>query len=316
MTIPVTVLGGYLGAGKTTIVNRLLTAAGTQGLRLGVLINDFGSINLDAALIASRSDSVIELSNGCICCSLSDGFASALLDLAQRARTSPTTAPEHLVIETSGVALPRAVAQYAHMRGFTLDSVVVAADAEQVLTQCSQRYVGETVINQLVSADMILLTKCDLVEPSVLQQTRGSLAQISEAPVVEIRDGRVELDLLIGSGRSTSTPVLPLQTNVETPPHKQTTNGFQSLVIDIPKGLGKSDLYAWLESAPEEILRAKGVAAAKDGLVLLDRVGHRVQLRPLSTDSSSTNSTNPAISKDVIGKLIVLGLAPLVLDWP
>ena len=304
MTIPVTILGGYLGAGKTTILNRLLSEAGKQGTRLGVLINDFGTINLDAALIASQSDSVVELSNGCICCSLADGFASALFEITERSKANPLRAPEHLVIETSGVALPQAVAQYAHLPGFRLDSVVVAADAEQILDQCRQRYVGETVTSQLASADLILLTKRDLISQTDLKGIGDELARLSNASVVPISNGRVDPGLLLGPNRPQAKPQ---HDNT----HLKNSTHFESQTIIIPPDLGQSELRSWLQAAPERILRAKGVAEGPDGLLLLDRVGARVGLRPLPPGQGSLS-----IPAEVIGKLTVLGIAPLALDWP
>ena len=114
--VPVTVLGGYLGAGKTTALNALLASA-TE--RLAVLVNDFGSVGIDAALISGASGGVVELRNGCICCSLADGFVSAL-----SAVTSFEPAPDRLVIEASGVSELTQVASWAHLPGLRLDAVL------------------------------------------------------------------------------------------------------------------------------------------------------------------------------------------------
>lgn len=198
--IPVTVLGGYLGAGKTTILNRLLSRPNKDGAspRLAVLINDFGPINLDAALISSRSDSLIELSNGCICCSLAEGFAVALDTIRERAATDPTSGPEHLVIETSGVALPRSVAQYAHLPGFRLDTVVIAVDLEQISDLVNDRRIGETVRTQIGSADLVLATKQDLVDGSTLADSLETIRQFTAAPTVPVSSGQIPFETVIG----------------------------------------------------------------------------------------------------------------------
>ena len=106
----VTVIGGYLGAGKTTLVNRWLRQAQAQGRRIAVLVNDFGEIGIDADLILAQSDDVLELAGGCVCCSFGSDLMAALLRLAER-----NPAPAHVLIETSGVALPGAVARSAKL---------------------------------------------------------------------------------------------------------------------------------------------------------------------------------------------------------
>ena len=104
--MPVTVIGGYLGAGKTKLLNRLLAEA--EGRRLAVLVNDFGEVNIDAALIANRDGETISLTNGCVCCSIGDNLGMTLYDLAER-----PDGPEHILVEASGVADPARIAGYA-----------------------------------------------------------------------------------------------------------------------------------------------------------------------------------------------------------
>src|SRR5260221_6929532 len=149
--IPVTVIGGSLGAGKTTLLNRLLSQA--QGVKLAVLVNDFGSVNIDAGLIASRDGETISLANGCVCCTIGDNLGLALHNLAER-----PDGPEHIVIEASGVADPAKIAHYAasHPR-LALDSIVVVADAETVQERSHDKYVGDLVRLQLAGADVIVL---------------------------------------------------------------------------------------------------------------------------------------------------------------
>ena len=121
--LPVVVLGGYLGAGKTTLITHILSAA--AGRRIGVLVNDIGEVSIDASLIASATDDVVTLANGCICCSLTDGFTAAL----DRLLALPLDA---VVIECSGVANPAAVAAHAKTPGFDYRGTVIVVDVATI----------------------------------------------------------------------------------------------------------------------------------------------------------------------------------------
>ncbi len=158
--IPVTVIGGYLGAGKTTLVNRLLRAE--HGERIAVLVNDFGSVAVDSALIESDDGTTIQLSNGCVCCSLAGGFVEAVERVG-----ALEPRPDRLVVETSGVADPAAVAEYAHLPGLVLDAVVVLADAETIRERADDALVGRQVRAQLAGADVVVINKVDLLGPHV-----------------------------------------------------------------------------------------------------------------------------------------------------
>ena len=150
--LPFTVIGGYLGAGKTTLLNNLLSQAG--GLRAAVLVNDFGEINIDAELITGHDGDAISLANGCICCSLSNGFAVAIGEVLKRAEKL-----DHVIVEASGVAEPGKIAQYGQMYGLPLDGVLVVVDAEQIKTQADNKYVGDTVLRQLAQATCCCSTR-------------------------------------------------------------------------------------------------------------------------------------------------------------
>ena len=198
--IPVTILSGYLGSGKTTIINRAL--AGTHGLRLGVLVNDFGPVNIDASLIAAEGDDLVELSNGCVCCSIGDDLGAAMSALS--ARPDP---PQHLLLEASGVAEPaRIVMSAGYWPGFELDAVVVAADVETIDARARDKYVGRLVRNQLAAADLIVLTKSDLVQPERMTEvTKWMRLQRPQARIVPAVDGRLPVELLLGkAGRAGS----------------------------------------------------------------------------------------------------------------
>ena len=139
--IPLSVIGGYLGAGKTTLLNHLLR--NSEGRRYAVLVNDFGSINIDAALIESQDDSVIKLDNGCVCCSLVNGLAETLHRIRQM---EPW--PEHVIVEASGVADPVRISHHAYVAPYRPEAVLVVADAETLRQKGGDRFMGDSVLRQ------------------------------------------------------------------------------------------------------------------------------------------------------------------------
>ena len=178
--VPVTVVGGYLGAGKTTLVNQVLL--GGHGRRIAVLVNDFGEVNIDAALVASVSGSTIELTNGCACCAMGDNLAEAFHGLL-----SAQPPFEHVLVEASGVADPARLAAWATIPGLRVDSIVVLADAERVMERAADAYAGTTVLRQLAAADVVALTKTDLCTAASVERVRQWLARaVPGRPVVDV----------------------------------------------------------------------------------------------------------------------------------
>ena len=169
--LPVTVIGGYLGAGKTTLVNYLLRNA--NGLRLAVLVNEFGELAIDRDLIEAEEEGLISISGGCVCCSFGGDLIAALQNLS---KMQPR--PQHILIESSGVAKPSAIFDsVALLDRFAADGVVVLADAETVQENADDKYMGDTVVAQITQADILLLNKCDLVDPQNLAETASWLAR-------------------------------------------------------------------------------------------------------------------------------------------
>jgi G3E family GTPase len=201
MPLSTIVLGGYLGAGKTTLLNHLLRHA--QGRRIAVMVNDFGAVGIDADLIESSDGEVMSLAGGCICCSVGSDLVAALMGLAQR-----VPPPDLVLIETSGVALPGSVARGARLApGIEIDAVVVLVDAETIRLRANDRHVGDTVVQQLAEADLLVLNKIDLVDAPALATTRHWLAGIApHARIIESVEARVPAELILGLVDETEAP--------------------------------------------------------------------------------------------------------------
>jgi G3E family GTPase len=277
--IPVTIVGGYLGAGKTTLLNALLRDS--HGARLAVIVNDFGSVNIDSALIANRSGETITLTNGCVCCSIGNSLALTLHDLAQR-----EDGPEHIVIEASGVADLSRVAGFgaSHPR-LTLDSIIVVADAEVVRRHADDKYVGDLVRRQLTAADIIVISKTDLVDADEQQQIRDWFAiEIPGARILD-SDGRNLFAVLLltgGAARVWSTQVAPPATPDRSHLDEHARRfATWNLVDDRP--LDGTCLRSAIAALPPAVIRAKGIvtlAEAPDKRFVLQLVGRRWSLEP------------------------------------
>ncbi|MDA1070423.1 MAG: GTP-binding protein [Proteobacteria bacterium] len=271
--IPVTILSGYLGAGKTTIINRALT--GGHGIRIGVLVNDFGPVNIDANLIAAEGEDLVELSNGCVCCSIGDDLGAAMSALA--ARPNP---PERLLLEASGVAEPARIAMSAgYWPGFELDAVVVAADIETIEARARDKYVGRLVRNQLAAADLIVLTKSDLVRPErkteVIQWLR---LQRPEVRIVAAADGHVPLEILLGETGSAASRIMADPTHLH----------FATAVWNPQGPVDTARLAERMATLPTWVHRVKGFVqdAASGANMLVQVSGPRCAIVPVDDQVS------------------------------
>ncbi len=196
--IPLTVLTGFLGAGKTTLLNRILT--GDHGLRIAVLINDFGSINIDADLVVGvESDGdIISLANGCVCCNVRDDLVTAVTQVMTRPEQ-----PEYILLEASGVAEPSGIAltfMGDNLRDrIRLDSIMCVVDAEQVFAVPEMM---ELKLRQVAFADMLILNKVDLVTPEEIEQIKAWLDdRFHRYRLIEACQGKVPLEILLSVGR-------------------------------------------------------------------------------------------------------------------
>lgn len=285
--IPVTVIGGYLGSGKTTLVNQLL-AAGTE--RLAVLVNDFGEVDIDAALIEQADGDTISLANGCICCSLVDGLAAALDTV-----TNLDPAPDRLVIEASGVADPASVAAYGHGPGLALDAVVVLVDVETIRQRAVDRYVGDTVTSQLRSADIVVVNKVDLVARTEVAEVIAWLDhRVDRALVVEAERAEVDPAVLFGriDGDRPARPNDPSDGHGHG--HTSVDEVFQNWTWVGAGSLARATIEELMEDLPDDIVRAKGVLQLDDDPErphVLQRVGRRWSLRPVPARAPASSST-------------------------
>ncbi|MEM8925885.1 MAG: GTP-binding protein [Actinomycetota bacterium] len=177
--VPITFVGGYLGAGKTTAINEVLAAADRP---IGVIVNDAGAINIDAKLIKGCDGDSIELTDGCVCCTSINDMGQALDTI--RSRAEP---PDHLVIELSGIAEPKNVIPWGRSAGFLLDGVVIIVAVDQLLDDSLPTWIRLHLEAQIGAADLLVLTKADLASPSALAAARERLDIL--APTTPVIDG-------------------------------------------------------------------------------------------------------------------------------
>ena len=266
MTIPLTVIGGFLGAGKTTLVNHLLA---TGAKRWGVLVNDFGTINVDAALIAASDGQTMALTNGCVCCNMGDDLGDGLAAMA--ARTPP---PEHVIVEASGVGDPWRIAQIALIEpGFTLEPLVVLVDATALPAQLNDRWIADTVARQLAFAEIVVINKTDLADPNQLATVRAGIAELRpQARVIETSHAS-----LAEAALSFTPPTRPTASrfHADSVSHAFPT---QRIAADLPFD---RDRLRWvLGTLPASVLRLKGVCLLGNDRVLLQYAAERWAFTP------------------------------------
>ena len=268
--IPVIVIGGFLGAGKTTLLNYILSE--NHGVRAGVLVNDFGAINIDAKLVVGVDGDTVSLANGCVCCSIRDDLIPACMTLLQRSKP-----PELLIVETSGVSEPFQVAntfmqpEIEHI--MALDTVVTVVDAEQ-FPGLMQGEMAALSRLQVQDADMIVLNKIDLVDSKELSAVKTQLLDVApRLRILEATHGRIPLNLMMGSGIH---PVSSVRYATEFHNHPFSTWHWTS---DKPLSLPR--LRSVIETLPDTIYRLKGLAYLEEfpsHRIVLQMVGKRYNI--------------------------------------
>jgi G3E family GTPase len=194
-TLPLTIISGFLGAGKTTLVNRLLSDP--AGRRIAVLVNDFAAVNIDEELIRFRSGDTIGLTNGCACCSMNGDLVKAIQRLVER-----SDPPDAIVLEASGIADPRGIAQIALANpAIRLDAIITLIDAETFLERLQDGRTRSTLMAQISVADIIAINKIDLVEARS-KEIRETVESIAPRRILlETTHGNVPTEIALGAGK-------------------------------------------------------------------------------------------------------------------
>ena len=302
--IPVTVVTGFLGSGKTTLIRHLL--ANANGRKLAVLVNEFGSEGVDGEILRSCAntncpeENIVELANGCICCTVADDFIPTIeLLLSRRVR------PDHILIETSGLALPKPLLKafdWPEIRSrITVDGVIALADAEAVAAGRfapdpaaveAQRAadasldhetpLSEVFEDQICCADIVLLTKADLAGEKGLDAARAAIAaeMPRRVPMLSVTDGAIDPRLILGLEAAAEDDLAGRPSHHDGEEEHE-HDDFASVVIDLPEIRDIEALIASIQRLAREqnILRAKGylAVAGKPMRLLVQSVGERVR---------------------------------------
>ena len=303
--IPVTIITGFLGAGKTTLIRHLM--ANPQGKRLAILVNEFGSVGVDGDILKSCADencpveNIVELANGCICCTVADDFIPTIEALRARPQR-----PDHILIETSGLALPKPLLKAfdwpAIRSRITVDGVIALADAEavaaghfapDVTAVDAQRAadasldhetpLSEVFEDQIACADIVLLSKADLAGAAGLAAARDVINAEAprKLPILDMTEGVIDPRLILGLNARAEDDI------AARPSHHDGEDGhehddFNTIVMDMPEITDPEALSAALQQLAQEqnILRVKGyiAVAGKPMRLLVQAVGERVRM--------------------------------------
>ena len=322
---PVTIITGFLGAGKTTLVRHVIENA--NGRRLALVINEFGDVGVDGAILKScgiescPEENIVELTNGCICCTVADEFIPTLEALLSR-----TPKPDHIVIETSGLALPKPLLKAFDWPGLrarvTVDGVIAVVDgpavaagrfADDPVRLQAQREADDSIDHenpleevygdQLLCADLIVLNKTDLLDDAaVLTLTSDIRSAIPRAvKIVPAREGKVPIDVLLGLQAAAEDDIAARPScHDDEPEHDH--DDFETFIVDVSSVASPAELAARAQKAAalHDVLRIKGFAAVdgKPMRLLLQGVGARVETRY----ERPWTATEPRV-----GRLVVIG---------
>ena len=302
--VPVTIITGFLGAGKTTLVRHLMQ--NPQGRRLAILVNEFGDLGIDGDILKGCADAdcpedaIVELTNGCLCCTVADDFVLTIAALL--ARPQP---PDHILIETSGLALPKPLLkafEWPELRSrITVDGVIAVADAEAVadgrfapdlaaiarqrLADSSVDHdtpLGEVFEDQVACADIVILNKADLVDPDRLAKARQAVLAESprSIPVLEATEGRIDPRVVLGLGAAAENDLDARPSHHENH-DAHDHDDFETIVVTMPSDTNAEAIVVRMEAIARDhsVLRAKGYVAiaGKPMRLLVQGVGTRVR---------------------------------------
>jgi len=299
---PVTIVTGFLGSGKTTLIRHVLTHA--HGRRLALIINEFGDVGVDGDILKScgatscSEENIVELTNGCICCTVADDFAPAIAALL-----ACDPRPEHIIVETSGLALPKPLVkafEWPELRvRLTVDGVIAVVDAgavaearfaddpEEIARQRQadpsldhDNPLEEVYLDQLLCADMIVLNKTDLPSAQDLARIRADIGQTvpRAVKIVETQEGRVDPDVLLGVAAAVEND-LARRPSRHDAQEAHDHDDFDTFVVDLPPVADPAAFLARLAAVAEahDVLRVKGFidVVSKPMRLLVQGVGQR-----------------------------------------
>jgi G3E family GTPase len=294
--VPVTLLTGFLGAGKTTLLNRILN--GEHGLRVGVLVNDFGAINIDAELVAGVEENMISLTNGCVCCEIRDDLVNSLEQLLTREE-----AVDYVILEASGIADSEGIVmtflnpRYEGL--LRIDSIICIIDAVGIFADGDNERLNLLKLRQIGFADMVILNKTDLVGPDHIEVIREWIGHhIQRIRIVEATQCDVPLDILLAVGRFRGVNVAVQPEHADGEPHHGYDGNdrmFETWSYESDRPMSLEALRKMVQrELPVSVYRCKGIVFAADSpdkRLALQVVGRRTEITELDEWGKRTPST-------------------------